>query len=70
MTVVARKVRIPTPAEIRRLRGGRTQAEVAAIVGVKQSVWARWESGQRKPSVRSAMLLDLLRKKKIGKNGR
>ena len=65
MDTMAREVRIPTPDEIRKLRGDRTQAEVAEIVGVGQSVWALWESGQRKPSRQSAILLELLRQKKI-----
>ena len=62
---MTRKVRIPSPTEIRRLRGTRTQVEVAAIVGVGQSLWARWENGERVPSRQSAMLLEMLRSKKI-----
>lgn len=62
---MAREVRIPTPGEIRKLRGRRTQAEVADIVGVGQGMWALWESGKRRPSRQSALLLELLRQKKI-----
>ena len=65
MAGATRKVRIPSPAEIRRLRGGRTQAEVAAIVGVGQSLWARWENGERVPSRQSTMLLEMLKMGKL-----
>ena len=64
-TTMANEVRIPTPEEIREIRGTRTQAEVAAIVGVGQGVWASWESGDRKPSRQSAILIDLLKRKKL-----
>lgn len=61
------KVRIPTPEEVKAVREklGLTQAEAAEKVGTSQGQWAAWESGDRKPSRQSALLIDLLRRKKI-----
>jgi DNA-binding transcriptional regulator YiaG len=64
---VAEQVRIPTPDEIKRIREkrGLTQAQAAEKVGVGQGVWSAWESGARRPSRQSAILIDLLSRKKI-----
>jgi DNA-binding transcriptional regulator YiaG len=58
---------IPTPEQIRAIRDklGLNQTEAAAKVGVYPSVWSDWERGKRKPSRQSAILLDLLRRKKL-----
>lgn len=60
-------VRIPTPGEIKAAREklGLTQAQAAEKVGVGQGVWSAWESGTRRPSRQSAILIDLLKRKKI-----
>ena len=67
MTAMAQEVPIPSPDEIRTIREklGYTQAEAAEKVGVGQGVWSSWERGSRKPSRQSAILIDLLRQKKI-----
>ena len=31
--------------KLKQLRGERSQAEIARILGIKQQNWARWESG-------------------------
>jgi DNA-binding XRE family transcriptional regulator len=36
---------VPTAAQIRELRGERTQAQAAAIVYVSWRTWQQWESG-------------------------
>ncbi len=61
------KVRIPAPKEIRAIREklGLTQAEAAEKVSVGQGVWSAWESGDRRPSRQSALLIDLLKRGKI-----
>lgn len=58
-------IKIPSPEEIRKIRGKLTQEEAAEKVGVGQGVWSDWESGKRRPSRQSALLLDLLRRNKI-----
>lgn len=67
MNAVASETPIPSPEQIKALREklGLTQAEAAAKIAVGQAVWAAWESGQRKPSRQSALLIDLLRRKKL-----
>lgn len=47
-----------------RTRLGLTQADAAKRVAVGQAVWASWESGARKPSRQSCLLLDILSKSK------
>ncbi len=61
------KVRIPTPEEIKAIRDklGLLQAEAAERIGVSQGQWSAWERGHKKPSRQSALLIDLLRRKKI-----
>jgi DNA-binding transcriptional regulator YiaG len=61
------KLKIPNPEQIKALRDklGLTQAQAAEKVGVGQGVWSAWESGQRRPSRQSAILIDLLRQGKI-----
>lgn len=67
MAGVAEEIPIPSPKRIREIREGRglTQAEAAEKIGVGQGVWSAWERGLRKPSRQSALLIDLLRRKKI-----
>ncbi len=67
MIVMAKPRLIPTPSQIKAIRDklGLTQAEAAEKVAVGQGVWAAWESSKRQPSRQSALLLDLLRRKKI-----
>ncbi len=67
MTSVADDVRIPTPDEIKAIRKkrGLTQAQAAEKIGVGQGVWSSWEKGTRRPSRQSAILIDLLDRKKI-----
>ena len=48
----------PTPAEIRALRGSRTQAEMARLAGLSGPVrWAQYEAGDRRPDARAWELL-------------
>lgn len=67
MGTMTREIHIPTPDEIKAIRERLklTQTEAAEIVGVGQGVWSSWESGERTPSRQSAILIDLLAKKKI-----
>jgi DNA-binding transcriptional regulator YiaG len=67
MTVMAKPVPIPTPEQIKKIREslGLTQQEAADRVQVGQGVWASWESGTRTPSRQSALLLKLLKEKKL-----
>lgn len=37
------------PSRLRSLRGSRTQAEIAAVLGMKQPMWARYEQGITTP---------------------
>ncbi len=64
MIGMAKAVKIPTPRQIKaiRLKLGLTQAEAADKVGSAQGIWAAWETGQRKPSRQSAILIDLLKR--------
>jgi DNA-binding transcriptional regulator YiaG len=66
MAVMA-QVPIPTPTQIKKIREALklTQAQAAEKISVGQGVWAAWESGKRRPSRQSALLIDLLRRKKI-----
>lgn len=67
MATVAKKrsTKIPPPETIRAIRGSLTQAEAAEKIGVSQSVWSAWERGAKVPSRQSALLLELLRRKKL-----
>ena len=67
METMPREIPIPSPAQIKEIRERLklTQTEAAEIVGVGQGVWSAWESGERTPSRQSAILIDLLSKKKI-----
>ncbi len=64
MIGMAKEVKIPTPKEIKKIRVklGLTQAEAAEKVGSAQGIWAAWETGRRKPSRQSALLIDLLKR--------
>jgi DNA-binding transcriptional regulator YiaG len=67
MLGMAKVVPIPSPGQIKAIREklGLKQSEAAEKVGVGQGVWSAWEKGSRKPSRQSAILIDLLRRKKI-----
>ena len=67
MAVMEKEAPIPTPEQVKAVREklGLTQAEAAERVGVSQEAWSAWERGVRKPTRRSAMLIDMLRRKKI-----
>ncbi len=67
MLAVKKKVPIPSPEQIKLVREalGLLQAEAAERIGVGQGVWSAWERGSRKPSRQSAILIDLLRRKKL-----
>lgn len=67
MPVMAKDIPIPTPAQVKAVREGRglNQAEAAERIGVSQSVWSAWERGARRPSRQSAILIDMLKRKKI-----
>ena len=64
-----RKLNPWTPAKIRELgdalaeRFDWTQTDMAEEIGVGQGVWSAWQSGKRKPSRQSLILLDFLNAK-------
>lgn len=64
MLTMSEEVRIPSPAQIRRirLRLKLTQAEAAEKVGVARKTWMYWESSSRdrQPSRAAAKLIALL----------
>lgn len=62
LAMAKRKSTTWTPAQIKALRRRLklTQAQAAGKVGVGQAVWSAWESGVRKPSRQSRILLDIL----------
>lgn len=45
-----------------RRTAGHTQADAAALVGVDQSTWGRWESGVFVPSVLEAIAVEKVSK--------
>lgn len=64
MLTMSEEVRIPSPAQIKRIRTrlGLTQAEAAEKVGVARKTWMYWESPSRnrQPSKAAAKLIALL----------
>ena len=66
-TMAADKTTTWTPDAIRTLREslGLTVDDAAARIHVSPRVWFYWEAGTRKPSRSTALLLDLLKRKKI-----
>jgi DNA-binding transcriptional regulator YiaG len=64
MLTMSEEVRIPSPAQIRRIRTrlGLTQAEAAEKVGVARRTWMYWETParERQPSKAAAKLIALL----------
>jgi DNA-binding XRE family transcriptional regulator len=69
MLTMSEAVRIPSPAQIRRVRTrlGLTQAEAAEKVGVARKTWMYWESDtrNRQPSKAAAKLIALLAQGKL-----
>lgn len=64
MLTMSEDIKIPSPAQIRRIRTrlGLTQAEAAEKVGVARKTWMYWESPARarQPSKTAAKLIALL----------
>ncbi|NBT33393.1 MAG: helix-turn-helix domain-containing protein [Rhodobacteraceae bacterium] len=49
-----------TELNVRQIRGERSQAELAQLLGVTQATVSRWETGAQKPDGPAAILLKLL----------
>jgi transcriptional regulator with XRE-family HTH domain len=64
LTMSEEEVRIPSPAQLRRIRDrlGLSQAQMAAKVGVARRTWMYWENPRRNrhPSKSHAKLIALL----------
>ena len=45
---MCKKLETPSPADVRSMRGERTQAQCAELVHVGARTWRKWEGGERK----------------------
>ncbi len=62
-----KQLAIPTPDEIRAVREARglSVEDAAERIGVSGRTWYHWESGDRVPSESHAILIGLLRARKL-----
>ena len=67
LVMAKRRIKIPTPDELREIRARLklTQAQAADRVAVTRETWATWECAMRKPSRPASLLIWQLSKENL-----